>query len=77
MTTFLIEDPRWIVQNLGEEGKNVNNWHFTEKDITAKVKEFLEHFFTNKKLFQNEKANLTATRLKHFQGDAYLVNRKK
>ncbi|KAF6005042.1 AHA1, activator of heat shock 90kDa protein ATPase [Cyanidiococcus yangmingshanensis] len=28
-------DPRWIVRDLGKEGKNVGNWHWTERDITA------------------------------------------
>eukprot|EP01080_Neovahlkampfia_damariscottae_P002515 gene2515-3221_t len=74
--TYNIQDPRWIVQDLGEEGKNVNNWHFTEKDITQKVKEFLHNFFENKKLFQNGKANLKTTKLKTFSGEAYLINRK-
>lgn len=28
-------DPRWIVQDLGEEGKNVRNWHWSERDISS------------------------------------------
>ena len=75
--SYKIEDPRWIVQDLGEEGKNVNNWHFTEKDITTNVKQFLENFFLNKKLFENGKATLKISKLKKFSGEAYLINRKK
>ncbi|PRP89632.1 hypothetical protein PROFUN_00896 [Planoprotostelium fungivorum] len=39
-------DPRWIVQQR-EDGKNVNNWHWTETDYTAWVKNRLTELIVN------------------------------
>jgi len=47
-------DPRWIVSTR-DDGKNVNNWHWTEADFTAMAKNLLKeklenHTFENNKI---------------------------
>ena len=29
-------DARWIVREMGEEGKNVGKWHWTERNLIPK-----------------------------------------
>ena len=39
MAKFEEADPRWKVKELGEQGRNVNNWHWTENDCFPWFKE--------------------------------------
>mmetsp|Transcript_24202 Transcript_24202/g.64839 ORF Transcript_24202/g.64839 Transcript_24202/m.64839 type:complete len:361 (+) Transcript_24202:14-1096(+) len=39
MAKFEEADPRWKVKDLGEQGRNVNNWHWTENDCFPWFKE--------------------------------------
>lgn len=39
MAKFEEADPRWLVKDMGEAGRNVNNWHWTERDCTEWVSE--------------------------------------
>lgn len=41
MAKFGEGDDRWIVNELGKEGRNVNSWHWTEKDVLLWSKEKL------------------------------------
>jgi activator of HSP90 ATPase len=46
-------DPRWIVQERAD-GKNVNNWHWTESDWTGWAKNRVEELFKNLEIETNE-----------------------
>jgi len=38
-------DPRWRVQDMGEQGRNVNSWHWTTHDSRAWAKQKLDELF--------------------------------
>jgi len=46
------EDPRWIVTHR-DDGKNVNNWHWTETDFTGWAKIRLGELLENQKIETN------------------------
>jgi activator of HSP90 ATPase len=46
-------DPRWIVENR-EDGKNVNNWHWTETDLTNWTKKRLSEILEGIQLENNK-----------------------
>ena len=71
------EDPRWIVNDLGNEGKNVNNWHWEEKEITDWGCEYLKSLFKNLLLYKDEVFSISITELRNFSGEIILYNRKK
>lgn len=67
-------DSRWIVEHR-EDGANVNNWHWSEKDITPWARKRL------KKMLLNVGAKSSAGEVKvksvtKMEGDATLYNRK-
>lgn len=71
------EDDRWIVNDLGEKGKNVNNWHYSEKDITQWSAEYLKEQLKDKELFKNEKTRIFIKELRGINGTVFIFNRKK
>eukprot|EP00775_Hariotina_reticulata_P000610 gene610-898_t len=67
-------DPRWIV-NVREDGTNVNQWHWKEKDCTEWTRQRLNTLFTGLTLVSGS-CTVTATGLRSVEGDAYLNVRK-
>ncbi|XP_012780959.1 activator of 90 kDa heat shock protein ATPase homolog 2 [Ochotona princeps] len=67
-------DPRWIVEER-EDGTNVNNWHWTERDATAwsrgKLRELLVGIAV-----ENEAGRAELCELKQVEGEASCSNRK-
>lgn len=67
-------DPRWRVQDMGEQGRNVNAWHWTNHDASAWSKTRLGE------LFAASTAPLAvaaaADGLRSFKGEVELMNRK-
>jgi len=61
MALFGQGDPRWIVHSR-EDGKNVNNWHWTETDFTNWAKNKLAEYTENQK-FENTKISCTTSTL--------------
>jgi len=57
-------DPRWIVQER-DDGKNVNNWHWTETDLSGwaieKLKELLGNFTIESKIISGKTTDITTT----------------
>jgi len=55
-------DPRWIVQER-DDGKNVNNWHWTETDLSGwsieKLKELLGNFTIETKSITGKTTDIT------------------
>jgi activator of HSP90 ATPase len=70
------EDPRWIVRDLGDEGRNVGNWHWTEKNAMQWVKQRLNELFTNFQLYNNNGVSITTTQIQNVDGFADIFNRK-
>jgi len=66
-------DPRWIVQ-VRDDGKNVNNWHWTESDFTNWAKNKLAEYLESKKV-ENNKISCTTSDLT-LTGDVSVNTRK-
>eukprot|EP01064_Diplonema_japonicum_P007431 TRINITY_DN1505_c1_g1_i1.p1 TRINITY_DN1505_c1_g1~~TRINITY_DN1505_c1_g1_i1.p1 ORF type:complete len:486 (+),score=95.35 TRINITY_DN1505_c1_g1_i1:57-1460(+) len=66
-------DPRWIVTDR-TDGANVNNWHWTEKDISQWAKEKFETLVVQNSTTLLEGFSFT---VKKYEGDCGLMNRKK
>ncbi|XP_054721449.1 activator of 90 kDa heat shock protein ATPase homolog 1-like [Uloborus diversus] len=67
-------DPRWLVEER-PDAKNVNNWHWTEKNAANWSKEKLKELFTNVKV-ETDFAACTITEVVKCEGDAVVNNRK-
>ncbi|KAG2488076.1 hypothetical protein HYH03_013379 [Edaphochlamys debaryana] len=74
-------DPRWLVESR-EDGKNVNGWHWEEKDRKEWTKARLAELFSGQVLYEVEGAAegeptlLKVERLKDLTGDASITTRK-
>jgi len=68
------EDPRWIVANR-EDGKNVNNWHWTESDFSAWAKNRLCELLEGLKI-ESENMSCTLSSLT-ISGEVSVNTRKK
>ena len=68
-------DPRWIV-NEREDGSNVNQWHWDQKDKTKSAHEALKAAFQNAVLHKSSNFTIMATELTSFTGDVTVANRK-
>ncbi|GLC34612.1 hypothetical protein PLESTB_001242500 [Pleodorina starrii] len=75
MAKFDEADPRWLVKDMGEAGRNVNNWHWTERDCTEWAKQRLGEVLAGIQLTQPPAAVRT-TSLESMSGDAFLNIRK-
>eukprot|EP01111_Echinosteliopsis_oligospora_P005981 TRINITY_DN1983_c0_g1_i2.p1 TRINITY_DN1983_c0_g1~~TRINITY_DN1983_c0_g1_i2.p1 ORF type:complete len:175 (+),score=40.16 TRINITY_DN1983_c0_g1_i2:143-667(+) len=53
-------DPRWLVQNR-EDGKNVNNWHWSETDCYQWSKNKITSLLENLTIFQTESVGYLKT----------------
>ena len=60
----------------GAQGKNVNGWHWEEKDCFSYVKEKLTTIFKDFEVFQNDKYKIYIKKLETIKGEAFLTNRK-
>jgi activator of HSP90 ATPase len=69
-------DPRWIVTDRGD-GKNVNSWHWEEKDLTNAAHEALKQRFKDF-AFPTNSADLviTAKEISDISGDCTVAQRK-
>ncbi|CAB4016270.1 activator of 90 kDa heat shock ATPase homolog 1-like, partial [Paramuricea clavata] len=67
-------DPRWIVEER-EDAKNVNNWHWTEKNATPWSKRRLKELFTKMKM-NFEGGECEITEVTKLEGEATANNRK-
>merc|ERR1719222_537053 len=68
-------DPRWIVEQR-EDGTNVNNWHWTEKNATPWSENLWKELLTSLKLQDDVVGDVKITELSKFDGDVTLSNRK-
>lgn len=67
-------DQRWIVSER-DDGTNVNQWHWNEKNINDSFKKHLELEF-KKHITLNETNQLVIDQLNNFHGSISIVNRK-
>jgi len=68
-------DPRWIVTNR-EDGTNVNQWHWTEKNLYKWSKKKLEEMLTDYVIYDGEGALITITTIDKMEGEIVSNNRK-
>ncbi|XP_029087910.1 putative activator of 90 kDa heat shock protein ATPase homolog 2 isoform X3 [Monodon monoceros] len=67
-------DPRWIVEER-EDGTNVNNWHWTERDATSWSKGKLRELLVGIAV-ENEAGRCEISELKQVEGEASCSSRK-
>ncbi|XP_048208814.1 activator of 90 kDa heat shock protein ATPase homolog 2 isoform X4 [Perognathus longimembris pacificus] len=67
-------DPRWIVEDR-EDGTNVNNWHWTERDATSWSKGKLRELLVGI-VVENEAGRCEIGELKQVEGEASCSSRK-
>ncbi|KAM5143711.1 activator of 90 kDa heat shock protein ATPase homolog 2 isoform 2-T2 [Callospermophilus lateralis] len=67
-------DPRWIVEER-EDGTNVNNWHWTERDATSWSKGKLRELLVGITV-ENEAGHCEVSELKQMEGEASCSSRK-
>ena len=71
------EDPRWIVEDLGNSGKNVNNWHWSFKDDFKFIKLKIKECFLNKVLYNSNDYTIQINNVKiENDGEVQIFNRK-
>lgn len=68
-------DPRWLVENRND-GKNVNNWHWSEKNLYNWANERLVAALNEQVIFQNEDLKIVVTKLDPLKGTVVLNTRK-
>eukprot|EP01080_Neovahlkampfia_damariscottae_P000606 gene606-8110_t len=69
------EDERWIVKDLGNDGRNVNNWHWEEKNIYSWTTSTLESLFDGFEVKQ-EGIKLKITKVDSIKGESVITQRK-
>lgn len=67
-------DPRWIVEERAD-AKNVNNWHWTEKNATPWSKERLKTLLKDLEI-ETDEGKVKITDVTKIDGEAYANNRK-
>jgi len=68
-------DPRWIVEER-EDAKNVNNWHWNEKDCTQWTKDALPEFFKKIPIIDSKDTTIEIAKLNSVQGEVSANLRK-
>ncbi|KAI6647998.1 Activator of 90 kDa heat shock protein ATPase-like protein 1 isoform X1 [Oopsacas minuta] len=68
-------DPRWIVEER-EDAKNVNNWHWTERDVSDWSRLKLKTLFSQLSLGSPDETAITITEVDKISGEASINNRK-
>ncbi|KAJ9462662.1 Activator of 90 kDa heat shock protein ATPase-like protein [Diplonema papillatum] len=74
-------DPRWNVRDL-EDGRNVNAWHWEEKDVTGDAKKLFTQWLTNRTVSDvDESFGRCTIRLLvlrgEIEGESIVINRKR
>ncbi|XP_032232935.2 activator of 90 kDa heat shock protein ATPase homolog 1 [Nematostella vectensis] len=67
-------DPRWIVEERAD-AKNVNNWHWTEKNASPWSKDKFEELLKGLEI-ENEQGKCKITNISKVEGEAFANNRK-
>lgn len=67
-------DPRWIVEERAD-AKNVNNWHWTEKNATPWSKQRIKSLLKGLEI-ESDQGKITVTDVAKIDGEAYANNRK-
>jgi activator of HSP90 ATPase len=68
-------DPRWIVADR-QDGKNVNAWHWEEKDLTKTTHAALKELFESRTLVEEDGLNLRSKEVTDISGDVTVAQRK-
>ncbi|KAF2078638.1 hypothetical protein CYY_000009 [Polysphondylium violaceum] len=68
-------DPRWIVENR-QDGHNVNNWHWSEKDCLPWSKNSFNTLLANHLIYQDEQCTIKTTNVASVEGECVVNNRK-
>ncbi|KAL6072767.1 AHA1, activator of heat shock 90kDa protein ATPase [Balamuthia mandrillaris] len=68
-------DPRWIVAER-TDGTNVNNWHWTEKNLLPWAKKRAPELFEGQVLYEGEEGCLKLTKVDSLDGEANVNTRK-
>lgn len=69
-------DDRWIVQER-QDGANVNQWHWSEKDCLGWSRERFGQLFADAKLLEGPETTARVTGVDSVEGEAFLNVRKK
>lgn len=67
-------DPRWIVEERAD-ATNVNNWHWTERDVTSWSSEKLKELLMGLQV-ESEEGKCEITEVSKVEGEASINNRK-
>jgi activator of HSP90 ATPase len=68
-------DPRWIVADR-QDGKNVNAWHWEEKDLTKAAHEAIKEAFKSRILIDTDEMSLRTKEVSEISGDVTVAQRK-
>ncbi|XP_049851415.1 activator of 90 kDa heat shock protein ATPase homolog [Schistocerca gregaria] len=68
-------DPRWLVTNR-EDGKNVNNWHWSEQSLYPWMKDKLTSMFEKKGIAEDDECKVWINCLDSLTGEVFMSNRK-
>lgn len=63
------------MEELGEKGRNVNNWHWTEKDVLGWSKSRIDELIGNQEIL-NANGIIVKSKKPTVAGEAFLTNRK-
>ncbi|KAL4419782.1 hypothetical protein ABPG75_006880 [Micractinium tetrahymenae] len=69
-------DARWQVADMGVGGRNVNNWHWTEKDALPWCRDRLQELLGSADLAPGSRLSVRGTGVKACEGEAVVNNRK-
>jgi len=68
-------DPRWVVQSR-DDGKNVNNWHWSETDCLAWSKKYLISLLSDLSIFDDEQGYIKTKEVSSVTGECTANVRK-
>jgi len=68
-------DGRWLVQERSD-GRNVGNWHWTEKSLFPWSKQQMEETFADYTIFEDDTKRVWLAGVDTFKGDMIVSNRK-
>lgn len=71
------EDPRWIVQDMGQAGTNVGRWHWTEQNVIGWCKDRLNEILNDLTVVKKDGCQCQIVRVNSVKGDATVSNRKR
>lgn len=68
-------DPRWLVQER-DDGVNVNNWHWAEKNIFGWIGDHIHEHLQDKVLYEGNDGQIRTGEVSKVEGDGVLMVRK-